>query len=61
MLPPAGIVTVLWMPPVPVAENPLVPVVPTAVKLSLVIAAGKVSLTLAPTASLGPKFDTTIV
>src|SRR2546430_14160176 len=47
--------------PVPLAVNPDAPPLPTAVNVSLVIAAGRVSLTVAPVTALGPLLATTMV
>src|SRR5436305_343600 len=60
MLPPAGIETVAAMLPVPEAAK-LVPADPVAVQLTAPKIAGKLSATLAPTASDGPPLPTTIV
>ena len=60
MLPPAGIVTVAAMFPEPEAAK-LVPAVPVAVQATEPKLAGKVSATLAPTASDGPPLPTTTV
>src|SRR3954468_6132024 len=60
MLPPAGIVTVAAMLPVPEAAK-LVPADPVAVQLTPPKLDGKLSATLAPTASDGPPLPTTIV
>src|SRR5947199_179102 len=60
MLPPAGTVTVAAMLPVPEAVK-LVPADPVAVQLTPPKTAGKLSATLAPTASDGPLLLTTIV
>ena len=60
MLPPAGIETVAAMFPEPEAVK-LVPLDPDAVQLTDPKLAGKLSLTVAPTASDGPPLLTTIV
>ena len=60
MLPPAGIETVAAMFPEPEAVK-LVPLVPDAVQLTEPKLPGKLSATLAPTASDGPPLLTTIV
>src|SRR5437762_2075816 len=52
---------VALMLPVPLAVNPDAPPLPTAVNVSLVIAAGRVSLTVAPVTALGPLLATTMV
>src|SRR4249919_959034 len=54
MVLPDGMLTVSLMLPAPTAVNPEALPLPTAVKLSLAIAAGRMSLTVAPTTSLGP-------
>ncbi len=58
---PAGRLTVSLMLPLPLAVKPEAPPVPTAVNVSLTIAAGSTSLTVAPITSLGPLLVTTIV
>ena len=47
--------------PVPLALNPDAPPLPTALNVSVVIAAGRLSLTVAPVTSLGPLLATTMV
>ena len=58
---PEGRLTVSLMLPVPLALNPDAPPLATAVNVSLAIAAGKMSLTVAPVTSLGPLLTTTRV
>ena len=58
---PTGRLTVSLMLPLPLAVKPEAPPLPTALKLALAIAAGRMSLTVAPTTSLGPLLATTIV
>ena len=47
--------------PLPLAVNPDAPPLPTAVNVSLAIAAGKLSLTTAPVTALGPLLVATMV
>src|SRR5439155_7864106 len=49
------------MSPLPLAVNPAAPPLPTAVNVSLTIAAGRMSLTTAPMTPLGPLLLTTMV
>ena len=58
---PAGKSTVSLMSPLPLAVKPAAPPLPTAVNVSLAIAAGKISLTTAPVTALGPLLLTTMV
>jgi hypothetical protein len=58
--PPAGRLTVWLMLPEP-APGQVPPPAPTHVQLTPVIAAGKVSATVDPGASLGPEFEAVIV
>ena len=58
---PVGIVGVSLILPVPEAVNPEAPPVCVAVKVTPVKMAGKMSLTLAPVTSFGPRFFTTTV
>src|SRR5207248_4219445 len=53
--------TVSLILPVPLALNPDAPPLPTALNVSVVIAAGRLSLTVAPVTSLGPLLATTMV
>src|SRR5262245_12534611 len=57
---PGGSVTVSARLPVPLAILPVAPPVAALVKESVVNAAGKLSVTVAPAIVLGPAFDTTI-
>ena len=58
---PLGMFTVSLMLPLPLAAKPVAPPVAVAVQLSLVIAAGIGSVTVAPVTLLGPPLVTTIV
>ena len=58
---PLGRLTVSLMLPLPLAVKPEAPPLPTAVYVSLVIAAGRTSVTVAPVTLLGPLLQTTIV
>ena len=60
-VPPGSRVTVVLMLPVPLAAATLEPAEATAVQLTAVIAAGKMSVTAWSTAVLGPALVTTIV
>ena len=56
-----GIMTVSLMLPVPEAVNPEAPPVCVAVKVTSVKMLGKMSLTITPVTSFGPRFFTTIL
>ena len=59
-MPPTGTVTLSLMLPLPEGlQTP--PPVPTHVQVTPVSAAGNISVTVAPTASVGPAFVTVIV